>query len=255
MLHTWDYVLIGMVATLAGTINALAGGGTLFTFPVLTAVGLPAIVANVTNTLGLLPGTIGGTLAQWEDLKTQARRLILFLPAAMLGGLAGGFLLLNTGEKLFRQIVPFLILLASLLLVAQDQLRAMLIRRSEEHAGKRISEFGVILPVGLAAVYGGYFGAGLGVILLATLGLTLDDSLTKLNALKQGLSFGANSAAAVFFVLSSHVVWPVALVMAICALFGGWLGGRLAGKIKPSSLRWIVAVIGMLVSVVYFIRG
>lgn len=235
--------------------NALAGGGTLLTFPVLTAVGLPAVVANVTNTLALLPGTVGGTLAQWEEMKTQTRRLLFFLPFAVLGGLIGGILLLNSGEKFFRQIVPFLILMASLLLAAQERLRVFLARHSEKHASGKTSLLWSAAAVLLAAIYGGYFGAGLGVILLSILGLALDESLTKLNALKQSIAFCVNITAAVFFVFSGQVVWPIVLVMAACSLFGGWLGGKLARKVKPASFRWLVVTIGVTVAVIYFIKG
>lgn len=255
MLHGLDFVYIGLAALAAGTINALAGGGTLVTFPVLTAVGIPAVMANVTNTVALLPGYMGGTLAQWNDMKAQIRRLWYILPASVIGGLLGGILLLGTGEKLFRQIVPFLILMASLLLAAQDPVRAFLIRRAEKHGGGKVSELWSTLPIGLAAIYGGYFGAGLSVIVLAVLGLTMDESLTKLNALKQAVSFSVNVAAAVFFVFSGKVVWEAVLVMAVCALIGGWLGGRLAGKVKPATLRWMVVTIGLVVAVIYLVRG
>ena len=255
MLQGLDYVLIGLAALAAGAINALAGGGTLITFPVLTAVGVPTVMSNVTNTVALLPGYLGGTLAQWKDMKAQASRLWYILPASVIGGLLGGILLLNTGEKVFRQIVPFLILLASLLLAVQEPVRAFLVRRAEKHGSGKVSELWSTLPIGLAAVYGGYFGAGLSVIVLAALGLTMDESLTKLNALKQGVAFSVNVAAAVFFLFSGQVVWEAVLVMAVCALIGGWLGGKLAGKVKPATLRWMVVTIGVVVAIIYLVRG
>ncbi len=254
-LHGLDFIWIGMAALLAGMMNALAGGGTLITFPVLMAVGLPAVTANVTNTLALIPGTIGGTLAQWQESRSQLHRLVFYLPFAVLGGLAGGFLLLLSGDKVFRQLVPFLILAASLLLAAQDRLRAWLVRRSEKHSNGKISSLWSSIPVGLAAVYGGYFGAGLGVILLATLGLSLEESLTRLNALKQNISFVVNVSAAVLFIFSARIVWPAALVMAVCSLAGGWLGGKLANRVRPASLRWLVVSIGVIISIIYFVRG
>jgi uncharacterized membrane protein YfcA len=255
MLNILDLLLIGSAALAAGAVNALAGGGTLITFPVLTAIGIPAVMANVTNTVALLPGYLGGTLAQWNDMKAQIKRLWFILPVSVVGGLIGGILLLNTGEKVFRQIVPFLILLASLLLAVQDPVRAFLTRRAEKHGSGKVSELWSILPIGLAAVYGGYFGAGLSVIVLAALGLSMDESLTKLNALKQAVSFSVNLAAAIFFVFSGKVVWEAVLVMAVCALVGGWLGGKLAGKVKPSTLRWMVVTIGVVVTVIYLIKG
>lgn len=255
MLEGLDFVFIGLAALAAGAINALAGGGTLITFPVLIAVGVPAVMSNVTNTVALLPGYLGGTLAQWKDLKEQSRHLWYILPASVVGGLLGGILLLYTGEKIFRQIVPYLILLASLLLAVQDPVRKWLVRRAEQRSGGKVSDLWSSVPIGLAAIYGGYFGAGLSVIVLAALGLTMDESLTKLNALKQGVAFSVNVAAAVFFVFSGLVVWEVVLVMAVCALLGGWLGGKLAGSVKPATLRWLVVSIGVVVAVIYIARG
>jgi len=249
-----DLLLAGLAAVAAGAINALAGGGTLITFPALIALGIPAVAANVTNTVALCPGYIGGTLAQRQDLRGQGRRLWRLLAAGALGGVVGGLLLLETGEKSFRALVPWLILGASVLLAVQGPVRAWLVRRLGEHHGPRLERV-AWLPVLLAAVYGGYFGAGLSVIVLAALGLTLSDSLTRLNALKQTISFAVNVAAAVFFVFSGEVVWPVALVMAVGALLGGTLGGRFAGRIRPAALRWTVVAIGVCVAIAYFARG
>jgi uncharacterized protein len=249
--HPIDYLIIALAALAAGLINALAGGGTLITFPVLSAVGLPVVAANITNTVALLPGYLGGILAQRADLKTQGKQLLLFVPAGLIGGLTGGALLLVSGEKLFRQLVPYLILLASLLLALGEPLKAWLKRRG--HTGG--SSKWAALPVGLAAVYGGYFGAGLSVIILAVLGLTQSENLTRLNALKQAISFSANLAAAIFFLFSGQVVWSAALVMMGMALLGGALGGRLAGRLKPEVLRWLVVAIGLVVAGIYFLRG
>lgn len=254
MIEGWDYLFIALAAIAAGAINALAGGGTLISFPVLIAVGVPPVASNITNTVSLLPGYIGGTLAQWADIKTQMKRLWLILPASIVGGLLGGILLVVTGEKVFGQIVPYLILLASLLLAVQDPVRAWLLKRAAEKGNGQVSEFWSTIPIGLASVYGGYFGAGLSVIVLAALGLTVDESLTKLNALKQAVSFSVNVAAAVFFVFSGYVVWNVVLVMAVAALIGGWLGGKLAGSIKPNHLRWLVVSIGVVVGLIYLFR-
>jgi len=254
MISGLELLLVGVAAVAAGLVNALAGGGTLITFPMLTAVGLPAVAANVTNTVALCPGYLGATLAQSNDLRGQKSRLWFVLPAGALGGIVGGLLLLNTGERVFRALVPFLILLASGLLAIHDPVRAWLVRRAGQAGAKPLPEKWAALPVGLAAIYGGYFGAGLSVIVLAVLGLTLEDSLTRLNALKQGVAFSTNIAAAIFFVFSGQVVWPAALVMAMGALIGGAVGGRLAGRIKPSTLRWIVVVIGVAVSILYLVR-
>lgn len=248
-----QYLFAALAALAAGAINALAGGGTLITFPMLTFLGVPAVVANVTNTVALCPGYFGGTLAQMKDLRDQTKRLWLLLPASAVGGILGGFLLLRTGEKLFTELVPYLILLACVLLAIQDPVRAWLTKRMAEGQGAKLEQMSW-LPVGLASIYGGYFGAGLSVIVLSALGLTLEDSLTRLNALKQAVGFAVNVAAAVFFIFSGHVIWSIAFVMAIGALVGGNLGGRLAGKIKPSTLRWTVVTIGVIVAIIYFVR-
>ena len=254
MLTPIQYILATLAALAAGAVNALAGGGTLITFPMLTFLGIPAVAANVTNTVALCPGYFGGTLAQWNDLKNQTKRLWLIVPASIVGGVVGGYLLLQTGEKLFKELVPYLILLASGLLAIQDPVRAWLTRRMGEHHGARLEKLSW-LPVSVASVYGGYFGAGLSVIVLSALGLTLEDTLTRLNALKQAVAFSVNVAAAIFFIFSGRVVWSVALVLAVGALIGGTLGGKLAGKIKPSTLRWTVVTIGVIISIIYFVRG
>jgi uncharacterized protein len=254
MLSGFDFVLVALAALAAGAVNALAGGGTLITFPMLVAVGIPPVAANVTNTVALCPGYFGGTLAQWDDLRGQKKRLWLVVPASIVGGVLGGFLLLQTGEKLFKELVPYLILLASGLLAIQEPVRTWLMRRMGAHHEAKLEKL-TWLPVGLASIYGGYFGAGLSVIVLSALGLTLNDTLTRLNALKQAVAFSVNVAAATFFIFSGQVVWSAALVMAVGALIGGILGGKLAGRIKPSTLRWTVVTIGVIVSIIYFVRG
>ena len=255
MLNGIDFLFAALAAIAAGAVNALAGGGTLITFPMLTFLGVPAVAANVTNTVALCPGYFGGTIAQINDLHGQKIRLWILVPASIIGGILGGYLLLQTGEKLFRQLVPFLILLASILLAIQGPVRAWLVRRlGESRSGSGMEKMSW-LPVGLASIYGGYFGAGLSVIVLSALGLTLEDNLTRLNALKQAVAFSVNVAAAIFFLFSGKVVWSAAIVMAIGALIGGLLGGRLAGRIKPSTLRWTVVTIGVAISIIYFVRG
>lgn len=256
MLTPIEYLLIALAAVAAGAVNALAGGGTLITFPMLTAVGAPALAANITNTVALLPGYLGATIAQRKDLRGQEHRLWWAIPAGVIGGLIGGILLLRTGERLFSDLVPYLILLASGLLALQDLLRKWVVGRLDHGGAESRSrgELWAALPVGIAAIYGGYFGAGLSVIVLAMLAVVLDDSLTRLNALKQAVAFATNVAAAVFFLFSGQVVWLAAAVMAVGALVGGVVGGRLAGRIKPSVLRYVVVGIGVIVSIVYLVR-
>jgi uncharacterized protein len=249
-----ELTIAGLAAVAGGLVNALAGGGTLITFPMLTALGVPPVAANVTNTVALCPGYLGATFAQVKDLRGQGQRLWVLVPTGVLGGIAGGVLLLHTSDNTFRRLVPYLILLAVGLLFFQDRLRNWVMGRVSEKGARTVHEAWSIVPVIPAAVYGGYFGAGVSVMVLAVLGLVLDDSLTRLNALKQAVSFSINIAAAIFFVFSGHVLWTTALVMAIGALAGGALGGRLAGKIKPITLRRIVIAVGLVVAAIYFVR-
>jgi hypothetical protein len=247
-----ELALVGLAGVGGGAVNALAGGGTLITFPTLTAVGLPPVSANVTNTVALAPGYLSGTLAQRGDLSGQRTRLLRFVPAAVAGGVAGGALLLSTSDAVFRQLVPFLILGASALLAMQERIRAAVVHRLERSPSEE--GWWALLPVFAAAVYGGYFGAGLGIILLAVLGLALDDSLTRLNALKQALSFAINVATAVIFLFSGRVSWLVALCLGAGAIVGGTLGGRLAHRVRPEILRRVVVTIGVVVAIAYLVR-
>jgi hypothetical protein len=254
-----EYVLVGLAALAAGVVNALAGGGTLISFPALMAVGVPAVAANVTNTVALCPGYLGAALAQRGDLRGQRRRVLLMIPASVVGGVAGGLLLLNTAESTFRTLVPWLILGASGLLAVQEPVRRWVVARLAGAGGVRAGTHArtgawVALPVGLAAVYGGYFGAGLGVILLAVLGLVIDDTLTRLNGLKQTISLTVNVAAAVLFLFSGQTLWGAALVMAVGSVMGGVVGGRLASRVRPRTLRTVVVALGMVIGLAYLVR-
>ena len=253
-MHWMEFGLTGVAAVAGGAVNALAGGGTLITFPMLTAVGVPAVAANITNTVALCPGYLGATFAQMKDLKGQNRRLRFLLPVSVLGGIAGGILLLHTGEHTFRTLVPFLILLAAGLLVIQDPVRKWLMRRSGHAEASPLHESWASFPVFIAAIYGGYFGAGLSVIVLAVLGLVIEDTMTRLNGLKQAIAFSTNIATAIFFLFSGRIVWSVVFVMAVGSLIGGALGGRLAGKISAVALRRVVVLIGVVVAGIYLLH-
>ena len=222
-------VAAGAAAAIAGGINAVAGGGTLVSFPVLIGLGVPSVHANVTNTVALSPGYFGGAYAQRASLEEQRTRVRRLLPAAGAGGLVGSVLLVVTSDAVFRDMVPVLILVACALLGFQDLIKRRVFAERAS-AGPDSSPM-LAVAVFLAAVYGGYFGAGLGIMLLAVLGLLLDDQLPKLNALKTLLSFTINIVAALFFVFSGKVEWAYAAVMAPCSLVGGHLGGTVAGRL------------------------
>jgi hypothetical protein len=248
-----DLVLAALAAVAAGIVNAVAGGGTLITFPALVALGVPSIRANITNTVALCPGYFGGTLAQKDDLAGQRHRVTALAIVSAVGGLVGSILLVISPEDLFEGVVPYLLLLACGLLAFQDRLRRVMPvhrgRDGEDHTPPPLLIGGVFL----ATVYGGYFGAGLGIIVLATLGLLLDDRMARLNALKQAIAFVTNIVAALFFVFSGDVVWRLALVMAPASLVGGAIGGRLAGRLNPRVLRAIVVTLGLAVAIKFWV--
>lgn len=244
------FSLAAGAALVAGAVNAIAGGGSLLTFPALVAGGMSPVMASVTNTVALCPGYLGAAIAQRRDLIGQRRRLAMLMPISCVFGAAGALLLLRTTDAAFAALVPYLILLAAGLLAAQNPLRAMLAGRFR--AGR--SEAWTIVPTGAIAVYGGYFGAGIGVMMLATFSVILDDSLIRINALKQALVLGINLAAALVFVLRGDVDWPIAGVMFAASLAGGAIGGAVASRIPPAALRWIVVVLAVAIAAVYLAR-
>jgi uncharacterized membrane protein YfcA len=243
-------VLIGVAALAAGAVNAIAGGGSLITFPVLVASGLPAVTASMTNTVAMCPGYFGATFAQRRELVGQGARAWRLVPLSLAGSLVGAWILLHTTEKAFQTIVPFLLVFAAGLLAAQGTLRAYIAR----HTGGGRSVLVAALPVGLAAIYGAYFGAGLGVIILAILAVVIDETLLRANALKQLLSLVINTCAAIVFLFSGTVDWTVALVVAIASLAGGLIGGKLARRIPERLLRGLAIAIALGVAAVYFAK-
>jgi hypothetical protein len=217
---------------------------------VLVAVGLPAVTASLTNTVALCPGYLGATFAQRKDLVGQRSRMLRVLPFGALGGIAGALLLLYTDERAFDIVVPFLILFAAALLAVGERLRSWLLAHVKEgHA-----EGWAAVPIALGAVYGGYFGAGLGVIIIAALAVVLADSLTRINALKQTVSLAVNVSAAAVFVASGRIDWPIAGIMLAGALAGGAVGGMIAAKIPANLLRWLVVTLAVAVAIAYFAK-
>ena len=250
-----ELVAVGVAGILGGVVNALAGGGTLITFPVLLAFGAPAVAANITNTVALCPGYLGGALAQLNDLSGQRRTLYMFGITSALGGLSGSILLLNTREETFSVLVPYLILLAAGLLAIEEPVHRWHERRGNQGGGRHTSATWKMVPIFLASIYGGYFGGGLSVIILAVLALISNESLTQVNAIKQVISLCVNVAAAIFFVFSSKVIWSAAVAMAVGALVGGGFGGLAADRVQPSVLRGIVVLFAVAVAIVYFVRS
>ncbi len=235
-----------------GFVNSTAGGGTLVTFPILTAVGIPALDANISNAVALSPGYAGGVLAQRGDFTGRAMLARALAITSITGGITGAMLLLATGEHLFRVLVPWLILFATALMAFQTPLRRLVTGARGHHGEARLPV--VLVPIFAATVYGGYFGAGLGIVTIAIFNLLLSDTLKRLNALKLLLSLCANGAAAIVFAFTGHVYWAAAILMGVGALAGGWIGGKTVQHLPEQLFRWGIVTIGLAITVVFFVR-
>jgi uncharacterized protein len=238
-----ELALLAGAGFLAGAVNAVAGGGSLISFPALLAVGYPSVTANVTNNVAVLPGYLGGSLGYRRELRGQRERVLALALTSAAGAACGAALLLLGSERLFERIVPFLILFSCALLAAQPLLSRRL-RPPERENSVRLHamEFA-------GAVYGGYFGAGLGIMLLAGLALSVDDDIQRLNALKGLLSLLIGAVAAVSFALFGPVVWEAAAVMAVASLVGGQAGVVVARRLPAAALRTVVVAFGVGVAV------
>jgi uncharacterized protein len=226
----------------AGFINGVAGGGSLISFPILLALGYPALTANVTNTVGIWPGYLGGAAGFRREISGQKDRLARLAPVGMVGGVVGAILLLTTSSATFSRLAPWLVLGASLLFAAQPLLQRALGGGTETPPSRPVLLIGGIF---LASVYGGYFGAGMGVMLLAVLGLALPDSITRTSGLRTFLSIIINGVAAAVFLIHRGLAWDAVGLLAIGSLLGGWLGARVALSIPANALRIGVIVIGL----------
>lgn len=237
--------LLALAGLVAGSVNAIAGGGSLISFPALLSVGYSALVANVTNTVALLPGYFGGSLAYRQELAGQRGRVRALGAISLVGGLIGSILLVVGPATVFRRIVPWLILLSCGLLLAQPAVARRVAARKDQEEHPALL-FGAQF---LAALYGGYFGAGLGVMMLAILGMFVRDTLQRLNALKGVLSLIINLTSAVFFAIFAPVAWLPVVIMAAASLAGGHLGVYLARRLSNTLLRILVIAFGIVVAV------
>jgi uncharacterized membrane protein YfcA len=250
-------VFLAAAAVIAGAVNAVAGGGSLVSFPALLAVGYPALTANVTNSVALTPGYLGGTVGYRRELAGQRARALALGATSAAGAVLGAVLLLVSSPALFERIVPFLIFLACALLAVQTRL-ARLVRERRGGAGRHAlagrgggerHTVPLFAAQFLAAVYGAYFGAGVGIMMLAILGIFLSDTLQRLNALKGLLSLLVSVVAAVWFALFAEVSWVAVAVMAAASLLGGQLGVLLARRLNDQVLRWLVVAFGVAVGI------
>ena len=243
-------LLAGMAA---GTINTVVGSGTLITFPTLLAFGVPPVTANVSNTIGLVPGVASGVVGYRRELAGQRARALRLGSASLLGGVAGAVLLLVLPAGAFAAIVPALIVVGLLLVVLQPRISAWV---QDRHEGAR-GEFGPwwVWPAVLGTgVYGGYFGAAQGVILMGVLGIGIADGLQRLNGLKNVLAGIVNGVAGLIFVLVAHVDWTVVALIAVGSVIGGQLGATVGRRLSPVVLRVVIVVVG-LVALASFLLG
>lgn len=239
--------LLHLVAVLAagvaaGGMNAIVGSGSLITFPTLVALGYPPVVANVSNNVGLVPGSAAGTFGYRKELAGQRGRLLRLGGSSILGSLLGGILLIKLPPEAFQVIVPVLIVIALVLVVAQPRLSAWLERRETYHP-----HGGAWLWAGvfLSGVYGGYFGAAQGIVLIGLLAIFLGETLQRTNALKNALAGLVNGTAAALFIVFAHVDWTVALLIAVGSTVGGLLGSSFGRRLPPAVLRGVIVVIGL----------
>jgi hypothetical protein len=247
--------LIAIAAFIAGVINSMAGGGTLVSFPTMVWLGRPPIMANATNAVALWPGSLSAMFGYRDDMRRMRRWLFLLTIPSVAGGALGAILLLHTSEKTFSRIIPFLILGATLLLAAQELIsrKLNLIARAHEKptVGWVVFVFTFQLLVGL---YGGYFGAGMGILMLAALGLIGLTDMHEMNGLKNLLAVCINGVAAIYFALSGAVLWIDAAVMAAAAIAGGFAGAKLAKRLGRKFVRGAVVAIGLIMTIALFLK-
>jgi uncharacterized membrane protein YfcA len=246
-----DVVLLFAAGIAAGTINTVVGSGSLVTFPTLLALGYPPVVANITNNIGVFPGSISGAFAYRRELKGQLRGVLPLAAFSAAGGLAGAVLLLVLPASAFDAIVPVLIIAACVLVLLSPWLKRWAVRHQPDSRATRAQRAGLKTGAGLTGVYGGYFGAAQGVILLALLSVLLPGDLQKANAYKNVLAATANGAAAIVFAFTTQVAWLAALIIAVGAIIGGQIGGRIGRRLPAVYYRIVIVLIGA-IAVVYF---
>jgi uncharacterized membrane protein YfcA len=271
-------IFLFFAALLAGLLNAVAGGGSFISFPALLFSGIAPIAANATNTAALFPGTVASTIAYRKEFTAEARRLLPpLLVTGILGGIIGARVLLNTPQSTFMHIVPWLLLGATLLFASSGWLTAKLHARlgtrrdaqmndvaggsgnvsdtpGERRTPRALLAAGLFLEL-LIAVYIGYFGAGVGILVLALLALLGMENIHAMNGVKSLLVSVVNGVALVTFIWARVIVWPQALLMLVGAMLGGYGGAHYARKMNPKSIRYLVIIVGFTMSAYFFIRG
>ncbi|MFI0780533.1 sulfite exporter TauE/SafE family protein [Streptomyces sp. NPDC021212] len=242
----WEMVAVFAAGVGAGGINSVVGSGTLITFPVLLATGLPPVTATVSNALGLIPGSISGAIGYRKELAGQRRRVLKLSAGALVGGLGGATLLLTLPSTAFERIVPTLVGLALVLVVLQPLISKRVRARRERVEGSARRDVGPLLLIGLtlASVYGGYFAAAQGIIYMSLMGMLLDEPMQRLNGIKNVLAAVVNSVAALFFLFAAHFDWTAVVLIAVGSALGGMTGAAVGRRFSPTALRALIVTVG-----------
>lgn len=255
-MHPEQAIYLFFVAILAGTLNSVAGGGSFISFPVLLFTGMSPIAANATNTAAVWPGTVASTFAYRKEFNEEARTfLVPLLITGIIGGVLGAVILLHTPQTTFLRLVPWLLLFATALFAGSGQITKWV--RSRNSGGVKSSRlfmaFGYFLEL-LMAMYIGYFGAGVGILVLALLAFFGMENINTMNGIKVLLVSVVNGVSVLTFVWAGMIVWPQALLMAVGSILGGYGGAYFAQKMNPQSIRWVVIVVGCSMTAYFFIR-
>lgn len=250
-----QHALIGVAAFGAGAMNSVAGGGTFLSFPALLAIGVPPVTANASNSVALWPGSLAGAWAFRAELARFRRTLPLLTGLAFLGGLGGGLLLLATSNAAFSRLIPWLLLIATALFAFSAPLARLLARGSSQPGGaqRRIGAGGALFQL-VVSLYGGFFGAGMGILMLAALAIQGFDDIHEINALKNWLSAVIYSVAVITFIVAGAISWPHTLTMLLTGTLGGYWGARLARRVPALWLRRFIVAVGSLLTVYYFAK-
>lgn len=244
-----------MAALLAGAINSVAGGGTLLSFPSLIWIGLPSPIANVTRTVAILPGSLGAVWGYRKDLVGLPKVTYALVLPSLLGGIIGAVLLEMTPTAVFDRLIPLLILFATVLFMLQEPVQRLIKTTGKAHAGSKGWLIGALLFQFLVSLYGGYFGAGMGILMLAAFGIMGFTDIHQMNGIKTFLAVCINGVAALYFIWSGMVSWPHALVMAVGAIMGGvWGAGVARSRIGPTGVRRIIVVVGFAMTLSLLLR-
>ncbi|TAL18179.1 sulfite exporter TauE/SafE family protein [bacterium] len=246
---------LGLAALGAGIINSVAGGGSLLSFPALIAFGQPAVIANATNTAIVWPGTMSSAYAYRRDFPRERGLVLSLILSSLLGGLLGAGILVNTPPAIFQKLTPFLVLFATILFAGRERFTRLLrLESAGQNPGWRSRAMGFIYQFSVAT-YGGYFGAGAGMLMLASFGFMGLRDIHAMNALKTTLAALLNGIALVYFALAGIIVWPLALTMGFCALAGGWIGAKSARKMNQATVHKVITALGLVASAWLFVKG